>query len=207
MPKDKEWKDLSFEERTREMGKTEKGRKILEEGKLQSDENEEMRLQGELYSSGQFADEEEGGYVGDINESDYSPDDEYEEDGDYEGEIKNGIPHGQGTYMWSDGSIYEGEFKEGEKHGQGTQTYPNRSIKYEGEFKNDGYHGKGTFTFPDGQKYVGEWKNGKYHGQGTYTSQNGTKGKGEFKDNTPWNISLYGKYGNFTGKYVNGVKQ
>ena len=87
MPKDKEWKDLSFEERTREMGKTEKGRKILEEGKLQSDENEEMRLRGELYSSGQFADEEEGGYVGDINESDYSPDDEYEEDGDYEGEI------------------------------------------------------------------------------------------------------------------------
>ena len=54
---------------------------------------------------------------------------------------------------------------------------------------------------------IGEWKDGKYNGQGTYTSQDGTKGKGEFKDNTPWNISLYGKYGNFTGKYVNGVKQ
>ena len=36
--------------------------------------------------------------------------------------------------------------------------------------------------------------------------QNGTKGKGEFKDHLG-SISLYGKYGNFTGKYVNGVKQ
>ena len=57
------------------------------------------------------------------------------------------------------------------------------------------------------RSYVGEFKDGVRHGQGTYTSQDGTKGKGKFKDNTPWNISLYGKYGNFTGKYVNGVKQ
>jgi len=63
------------------------------------------------------------------------------------------------------------------------------------------------FTWENGSSYVGEWKDGKKHGQGTYTSQDGTKGKGKFKDNTPWNISLYGKYGNFTGKYVNGVKQ
>jgi len=63
------------------------------------------------------------------------------------------------------------------------------------------------YTWENGSRYVGEWKDGKKHGQGTYTSQDGTKGKGEFKDNTPWNISLYGKYGNFTGKYVNGVKQ
>ena len=65
-----------------------------------------------------------------------------------------------------------------------------------------------TFRDKDTQpKYKGQVENGKPNGQGTYTSQDGTKGKGEFKDNTPWNISLYGKYGNFTGKYVNGVKQ
>jgi len=73
--------------------------------------------------------------------------------------------------------------------------------------KGDCINGYGTYTYANGSKYVGEWKDGKKHGQGTYTSQDGTKGKGEFKDNTPWNISLYGKYGNFTGKYVNGVKQ
>ena len=63
------------------------------------------------------------------------------------------------------------------------------------------------YIWENGSRYVGEWKDGKKHGQGTYTSQDGTKWKGKFKDNTPWNISLYGKYGNFTGKYVNGVKQ
>jgi len=63
------------------------------------------------------------------------------------------------------------------------------------------------YIWGNGSRYVGEWKDGKKHGQGTYTSGKGTKGKGKFKDNTPWNISLYGKYGNFTGKYVNGVKQ
>jgi len=79
--------------------------------------------------------------------------------------------------------------------------------KYEGEITNGKPNGQGTQTWSNGDKYQGEWKDGKKHGQGTYTSQDGTKGKGKFKDNTPWNISLYGKYGNFTGKYVNGVKQ
>ena len=91
------------------------------------------------------------------------------------------------SYHWENGTKYMGEWKDGKKHGQGTFTY-----------------GKGKW---EGDKYEGEFKDGYRNGQGTYTSQDGTKGKGEFKDNTPWNISLYGKYGNFTGKYVNGVKQ
>ena len=79
--------------------------------------------------------------------------------------------------------------------------------KYKGEITNGKPNGFGVLTFPDGSYYVGEFKDGEENGQGTYTSQDGTKWKGKFKDNTPWNISLYGKYGNFTGKYVNGVKQ
>jgi len=101
----------------------------------------------------------------------------------YKEEIKNSEPIVQRTINYTDGSKYVGEYKDGVRNGLGTKTWSN------------------------GDKYQGEWKDGKKHGQGTYTSQDGTKGKGEFKDNTPWNISLYGKYGNFTGKYVNGVKQ
>ena len=67
----------------------------------------------------------------------------------YEGEIKNGLPNGQGTVTYSsDGSKYIGEFKYGYPNGQGTQTWP------------------------DGRKYVGEWKNGEIW-NGTYYDKNG----------------------------------
>ena len=52
----------------------------------------------------------------------------------YEGEIKNGLPNGQGTYTWINGEKYVGEYKDGEQNGQG------------------------TYSFPNGDKYVGEWK-------------------------------------------------
>ena len=32
----------------------------------------------------------------------------------YEGEMKEGKPHGRGIYIWSSGNVYEGEWKEGE---------------------------------------------------------------------------------------------
>ena len=128
----------------------------------------------------------------------------------YVGEFKDGKQNGRGTFTWGkgewEGDMYVGEYKDGKQHGQGTETYPSGS-KYVGEWKDGLRNGLGTKTWSNGDKYQGEWKNGERTGQGTYTSQDGTKGKGEFKDNTPWNISLYGKYGNFTGKYVNGVKQ
>ena len=55
----------------------------------------------------------------------------------YVGELRNGVPHGEGTLTFPDGGKYVGEFKEGKIHGQG------------------------TYTYPDGEKYVGEWKDGK----------------------------------------------
>ena len=73
----------------------------------------------------------------------------------YEGEIENGLAHGQGTNISPDGDIYVGKFKDGE------------------------YHGQGTFTFHDGAKYVGEFKDGKvwngkiYNGNFTYKIVNG----------------------------------
>ena len=54
--------------------------------------------------------------------------------GTYTGEVSNGVPDGQGTFTWPDGTKYVGEFKDGKSDGQG------------------------TFTKADGGKYVGEWK-------------------------------------------------
>ena len=55
----------------------------------------------------------------------------------------------------SDGGKYEGELKDGKRHGQGTYTYSDGG-KYEGEFKNGERHGQGILTSPNGKKYFGE---------------------------------------------------
>ena len=44
------------------------------------------------------------------------------ENGIYEGEVKDGVPHGKGKSTLSDGSIYEGNFKDGFPHGKGMST-------------------------------------------------------------------------------------
>ena len=124
--------------------------------------------------------------------------------GKYKGEVEEGLPNGQGTYITTKGHKYVGEWKEGKYHGQGTLTYPNgrkyigeykdglpngqgtltlsSGHKYEGEYQDGKYHGQGTFTWYDGRKYVGEWKDGTEHGQGTLTLPNGDKYEGEYQD-------------------------
>ena len=65
-------------------------------------------------------------------------------DGKYVGEIENGKPNGQGTFILHNGKKYIGEFKDGRCNGQG------------------------TFIFPDGRKYIGEFKDGKPWNGTTY---------------------------------------
>lgn len=97
----------------------------------------------------------------------------------YEGEIRNGLFHGQGTYYFFNGDKYVGEFKERLEHGQGTYYYAN-GEKYVGEFKDGLEHGQGTYYFDDGDKYVGEFKEGLMHGQGTLYFEDGDRYEGQF---------------------------
>ena len=53
-------------------------------------------------------------------------------------------------------------------------------------------------------KYEGEMENGVPNGQGTFTFTAGEKWVGKFRENTPWNITIYDKYGTILRKYVNG---
>ena len=118
-------------------------------------------------------------------------------DSSYEGEWKDGNPHGQGTETKSS-HVYVGEWKDGMKNGQGTFTFPD-GEKYVGEFKEGKFikenlsadgncvkgncvNGQGTETFEDGREYVGEFKNDKFNGLGTFTYADGEKYVGEFKD-------------------------
>ncbi len=87
--------------------------------------------------------------------------DEYK-DWIYIGDVKNGKPNGLGKYNLP-GSLmnYNGEWKDGLKNGQGTYTYASGSM-YQGEFKDNKQHGQGTLTWINGAKRVGEFRKGKH---------------------------------------------
>jgi hypothetical protein len=85
--------------------------------------------------------------------------------GKYEGELKKGLAHGQGTAVGLDS--YTGHFSKGLPEGQGTYTFSNQDV-YKGEFSKGLFSGKGLFTF---KKAVGDsilegyWDAGKYVGK------------------------------------------
>lgn len=100
------------------------------------------------------------------------------EDGTYVGELRNGEPHGHGTYTFHEGSSYVGSFKNGYFHGHGELTF--RGNKYVGEFKDDLFHGQGTLYLEDGGKLECEWEAGEPHGQGVLTRADGSEQSGRW---------------------------
>ena len=64
----------------------------------------------------------------------------------------------------NEGDKYEGDWKDGMLHGKGTYTWA-VGHKYVGGWKNGKMHGKGTFTNASGSKYVGEFWYGEYEGK------------------------------------------
>jgi len=53
------------------------------------------------------------------------------------------------------------------KHGQGTFIYLDGS-KYDGSWVDDVREGFGIYHYVNGDRYEGEWKEHQRHGQGTY---------------------------------------
>ncbi|KAK1370496.1 Phosphatidylinositol 4-phosphate 5-kinase [Heracleum sosnowskyi] len=122
----------------------------------------------------------------------------------YTGQWLNNCPHGQGSYMWSDGCMHVGEWFRGQLMGKGKFSWINGST-YEGQFKdgfmdgegiymgssNDIYmgkwvmnvkHGMGTMHFSNGDSYDGDWRRGVQDGQGRYNWHFGNKYSGEWKN-------------------------
>ena len=63
----------------------------------------------------------------------------------YEGEFKNGIPDGQGTYTWSNKNVFEGKYLKGLREGKGKMTMKRAGAQdsvVEGFWKKDAYIGK-----------------------------------------------------------------
>jgi hypothetical protein len=63
----------------------------------------------------------------------------------YEGEFKNGIPDGRGTYTWSNKNVFEGKYVKGLREGKGIMTFKKPGTQdsvVEGFWKKDAYIGK-----------------------------------------------------------------
>ncbi|EFJ28779.1 hypothetical protein SELMODRAFT_89459 [Selaginella moellendorffii] len=85
---------------------------------------------------------------------------------------------GKGHYI--DGNYsYEGEWKNDLMHGPGSFKYAS-GASYEGTWENGKYHGNGTFKWPDGRSYAGEWRENRMHGIGSYVDNEGHTWTGQF---------------------------
>ena len=71
------------------------------------------------------------------------------QDGKYVGEMKDGIPHGQGSLTYKNGEVYEGYWFNGKRHGRGIMRYKNGEV-YEGQWDFDRIDGKGKYTYKNG---------------------------------------------------------
>jgi hypothetical protein len=69
--------------------------------------------------------------------------------------------------VWEDGRKYEGEFKENLMWGFGTYKFKDGKT-YEGYYHKDLKHGYGVYSWTDGKKYSGWWVLGKQDGYGIY---------------------------------------
>jgi hypothetical protein len=100
----------------------------------------------------------------------------------YEGDIVDGLCHGNGTYTWTRGDKYIGQWKNGFQEGNGLLIWKGGN-RYEGGWANGLRHGNGTyswevkgFNFHEGlsrDRFEGVWVEGYRQGAGKYFWANG----------------------------------
>ena len=93
----------------------------------------------------------------------------------YTGSALNGkIPHGTGTFLFTNSDVYEGPFKYGIMQGHNGVLKSASGSKYNGEFLKNLKHGSGEEVFANGSRYVGKYYNGLQHGFGVQYNEDGT---------------------------------
>ena len=106
-------------------------------------------------------------------------------EGQYEGEIKNGRPHGKGTLFYNEEKkrkLYTGDWVNGVQSGEGIIEWKN-GTRYEGHIENNKAHGYGVFFYLSGGKYEGYFKDGEPNGFGKrYYAKSGGIDEGFFVD-------------------------
>ena len=105
----------------------------------------------------------------------------YPPDRYWDGEIENGVPHGQGTFYIPNGVH--------------SKTHPYNNSKFVGTYKN-GDRDEGTFTWKNGNTFTGSYKdNKKWNGEKYYKEDNETIRFENGEDmNKKENLEEYKKY-------------
>ena len=85
---------------------------------------------------------------------------------------QNGAKHGKTVDVLCDGCVYRGNYEVGKRHGDGILTWP-YGANYVGQFMHDKRNGTGVYTYADGRCYTGTYKDDRPHGYGKMTSSDG----------------------------------
>lgn len=109
---------------------------------------------------------------------------------DYDGALRQALPHGYGRATFSDSSYYEGYWKAGNRDSIGTMVYAN-GDRYQGNWEADKPEGQGRMQFANGDQYEGNWKNGQFQGWGAYTGKNGRSYRGGWQAGQPQGKGVY----------------
>ena len=111
----------------------------------------------------------------------------------YVGEMKHGMPHGNGMFTCENGDVYDGGWKNFQRHGHGICTYAGKSNDDTCNNHDNGrkivvIHDDATnceysmVQYQKGDVYNGNWQNDKYNGYGKLTCAGGVIYVGQFKD-------------------------
>ena len=84
----------------------------------------------------------------------------------------NGLKHGSTVDVWADGRVYRGTYCQGQRQGQGVLTWP-YGASYTGHFEHDKRNGSGRYVYADGRCYEGNYRDDRPHGYGVLTTAEG----------------------------------
>jgi hypothetical protein len=127
-------------------------------------------------------------------------------EGDYKGQILDGIQHGYGTFVYANGDTYSGNWENGLAHGRGRMIYTHHGM-YDGEWKAGRRHGIGLYIPLEDDAYLGEWYDNTRHGYGRQFSSSGQliyDGQWENNERNGSGIAYFGKSEIYNGQWLNG---
>lgn len=126
--------------------------------------------------------------------------------GIYEGDFKDGFPHGVGKFVYANGDVYEGGFECGVRCGIGRCVTAVGAV-FEGAWRDDVREGEGTEAWPNGDSYIGMWSNGARMGEGEMQYGTGDTFSGEWAANNRKNGCMtYASGDQYTGEFVDDMR-
>ena len=87
----------------------------------------------------------------------------------YDGEWRDDVMQGEGTYVSASGGAYAGAFDHGAFHGQGRYRWPDSAV-YEGSWVRNVMHGDGRYVSPVGVIFTGAFFQGCFVAGNTHVA-------------------------------------